>query len=409
MRSRIARRTSAAISVLIVLISIAIVIQLSRTLQNHQSEYVLSEGMWPVIEQERQILLLREVVHAISLGQIVSDEDYQLRRGIAFSRADIIRDFARGNPTFDRENQRELLVQLQHKLNEYAGIERLKLPTPEIARRLLPSINAAADVAHDLVNIRRDAIFDANDQTFSMIWKLQMSQIITIILLTLIGIGFYYRNQAAKKRLRMTMLQAEELAVANERTRVAREIHDGLGHYLDEIHMHLGATWVLRDKEPDTAYDSLNTARERMVEARRELRRAINVLRADYLVGPLEELLGDPIRTCQLAGIHTTLRIQGTSRTLPEPIKQVLYRTAQEALTNVRKHAQASQVDVWLDYRQPKQVRLIIEDDGIGGPPQSNGGRGLIGLRERVELVNGHIGIDTELGQGYRIEIEVAG
>lgn len=408
MRSRIARQTSTAISVLSALISIAIVIQLSLSLQNHQAQYIATEGMWPVVEQERSILLLREMVQMIHLGQIVSAEDYQLRRGIAFSRVEIIRELAQGNPTFDSGNQRDLLVQLQQHMNEYAGIEQLKMPNSETARRLLSPINAAVEVSHDLVNIRRDAVFDANIQTFAMIQRLQISQIIALILLIL-SIGFYYRNRAANKRLRVTMLQAEDLAIANERTRVAREIHDGLGHYLDEIHMHLGATWVLRDKEPETAYDSLNIARERMVEARRELRRAVNVLRADYLAGSLEELLGDPIRTCQLAGIHTTLRIQGTSRILSEPIKQVLYRTTQEALTNVRKHAQASRVDVWLDYRQPKQVRLIIEDDGIGGPPQSNGGRGLIGLRERVELVNGHIGIDTELGQGYRIEIEVAG
>lgn len=407
MRARIVGQASTMIATLIIVVSVAIVTQLSLSLQNHQAHYVVQEGMWPVVEQERSLLLLREIVKTIYLGG--ASDDYQLRRGIAFSRVEIIRDFSQGNPTFDGGNQRSLLVQLQEHMERYERIEQSKVPDSDMARRLLPSIDAAVEVSHDLVNIRRDAIFDANIQTFGMIQRLQISQIVTLILLILIGIGFFYRNRAATKRLRMTMLQAEDLAIANERTRVAREIHDGLGHYLDEVHMHLGAAWMLRIQEPDTADDSLKIARDRMIVARQELRRAIHALHADYLAGPLEELLAHPMRTCQLGGICTNLHIQGMSRSLSEAIKQVLYRTTQEALTNVRKHAQASRVDVWLDYRQPKQVRLIIEDDGNGVPPQGGGGRGLVGLRERVELVDGQFRIDAKLGQGYTIEIEVAG
>src|SRR5690242_4533116 len=125
--------------------SIAIVTQLSLSLQNHQAQYVINEGMWPVVEQERSILLLREMVQMIRLGQRVSDEDYQLRRGIAFSRVEIIREFAQGNPTFDDGNQRDLLIQLQQHMNEYASIEQLKVPDSETARHLLSPINAAVE------------------------------------------------------------------------------------------------------------------------------------------------------------------------------------------------------------------------------------------------------------------------
>ncbi len=212
----------------------------------------------------------------------------------------------------------------------------------------------------------------------------------------------------ANHDLHRSRQQAEDLAIEQERNRVARDIHDGLGHFLDEVNLHLGAAGTLWDADRETAHDSLIVAQHQVREARQELRRAISALRADYLASPIEDLLVNPIRVCQLAGIETHLHVAGSKRPLPEVIKQVLYRTTQEALNNVRKHAQARHATVYLDYGETNRMRLVVEDDGLGFPPdRSTGGRGLVGLRERVAAVNGLIKIESEIGQGYRIEVVV--
>ena len=98
--------------------------------------------------------------------------------------------------------------------------------------------------------------------------------------------------------------------------------------------------------------------------------------------------------------------VAGTIRPLTPQANLTLYRAAQEALTNVGKHAHASNVDLHLDYRDERLVRLRIKDDGLGSS-NSEGGFGLLGVRERVQQLSGAVRVITDSGQGFALEVEL--
>ena len=93
-------------------------------------------------------------------------------------------------------------------------------------------------------------------------------------------------------------------------------------------------------------------------------------------------------------------------RSLTPQANLTLYRTAQEALTNVEKHARANGVELHLDFSRQHLVRLSIKDDGVGSD-RSEGGFGLLGVRERVQILNGSVRVRTEVGQGFELEVEL--
>src|SRR5262249_35849620 len=105
-------------------------------------------------------------------------------------------------------------------------------------------------------------------------------------------------------------------------------------------------------------------------------------------------------------GLNTNLSVTGPVRPLSPPTNLTLYRAAQEALTNVAKHAHANNVEVALDYKNPQVTHLSVEDDGVGSST-SEGGFGLLGVRERVQLLNGTVSVRTEIGKGFTLEVEV--
>ncbi len=118
--------------------------------------------------------------------------------------------------------------------------------------------------------------------------------------------------------------------------------------------------------------------------------------------------MADLVQESRDAGIVTNLDVRGQPRPLPPQAELTLYRAAQEALTNVRKHARASRADLTLDYAPGGRVRLAIVDNGIGAA-ETNGGFGLLGLRERVQLVGGQLLVHSSPGQGVRVEVETPG
>jgi signal transduction histidine kinase len=106
----------------------------------------------------------------------------------------------------------------------------------------------------------------------------------------------------------------------------------------------------------------------------------------------------------------TRLRVEGSSRRLAEPIEFTLFRAAQEALTNARRHARASRVTITVEFTGTASVRLRVEDDGVGASDAASdaaGGFGLIGMRERAALIGGALAITTGPGQGFALELEV--
>lgn len=211
---------------------------------------------------------------------------------------------------------------------------------------------------------------------------------------------------AANHQLREYAAKVEELATAKERNRLAREIHDSLGHYLTVINVQLEAARAVIDRDGERARDVLGKAQSLTQEGLNEVRRSVAALRtAPTTDRPLPEILAALVDECRVAGVEAGLTLKGEPRSLSPQAELALYRAAQEGLTNVRKHARAAQATVTLTY-EPETVLLTIEDDGVGCAAAEEG-FGLLGIRERATLLSGGVRIHTAEGRGFRLEVEV--
>jgi signal transduction histidine kinase len=213
----------------------------------------------------------------------------------------------------------------------------------------------------------------------------------------------------ANDRLRENAVQIQELATTTERNRIAREIHDTLGHSLTIVHVQLDAARVLFESDPPGALAAVERAQRLTHEGLEEVRRSVSMLRGATLAGrtllaALEKLVGD---SCA-AGLEARLEVAGAPRRLSAATEFTLYRAAQEALTNAQRHARASSVVASLDFGAAQGVALAIEDDGLGAE-RAGGGYGLVGLRERVLSLGGRVDIETSAGRGFRLRVEVPG
>lgn len=201
--------------------------------------------------------------------------------------------------------------------------------------------------------------------------------------------------------------QVEELAATQERNRLAREIHDNLGHYLTIVNVQIEAAKVTFDSDPRRALDLLNKAQELTQKGLASVRESVSALRVSPVENrQLAEAISALIEETRAIGISTKFDIFGEPRTVHEKVALALYRAVQEGLTNVRKHAHASRVDVELDFSQPDKIRLSIRDDGTGAADTSSG-FGLVGIRERVHLLGGDCRIETQVGMGFCLEVSV--
>jgi signal transduction histidine kinase len=198
----------------------------------------------------------------------------------------------------------------------------------------------------------------------------------------------------------------EELATTNERNRIAREIHDGLGHYLTVINMQIQAARAVQESDPARASEAMGKAGAMAQEALADVRRSVAALRASPTENkPLTESIQALADETRAAGIQTDFAVQGTPRPLSPQADLTLYRAAQEALTNIRKHAHASAVNIRLNYDNGT-VKLTVKDNGVGTAATDNG-FGLIGVRERTQLLNGQVNVNTAPGQGFSLEVSL--
>ncbi len=212
----------------------------------------------------------------------------------------------------------------------------------------------------------------------------------------------------ANEQLRSQAATVEELAKTKERNRIARDIHDGLGHYLTVVHVQLEAAQALLVRDPKTARGALLKAQELTREGLADVRRSVAVLRGSAPQRPLLTAIEKLAAECSADGINASLKLSGTPRPLPEPVEITLYRAAQEALTNVRRHARASRLTIELAFAASDGIRLRVEDDGIGADDVGHG-FGLLGLRERAESVGGKIAVRSARGRGFTLEVELPG
>jgi signal transduction histidine kinase len=198
------------------------------------------------------------------------------------------------------------------------------------------------------------------------------------------------------EELRESRAAHAESAALAERSRVARELHDVLAHSLSALALQLEGTRLMaRKSEADPeVIDGLERAHHLAVSGLSEARQAISALRGDDLPA-LEDLAGT------FPG--TTLTVTGTPREPSSEARLALYRTAQEALTNVRRHSASDRVELRLDY-EDDGTTLTVEDHGTSAPVIGGSGYGLTGMRERAELLGGrlHAGPTDD---GFRVEL----
>ncbi len=218
-------------------------------------------------------------------------------------------------------------------------------------------------------------------------------------------------NELAKanQRLREYASQIEDLTITKERNRIAREIHDGLGHYLTTIYMQIQAAQAVLRDNPHKALVSLETAQQLVREALADVRQSVGMLRGTReKVAPIPERLSILVKNSTTDDFSISFEVKGVPRNLTPQAEHVIYRVVQEGLNNALKHAQASHVWVVLDYENSQEVKVTIKDNGVGSD-QSETGFGLIGLRERVNFLNGMLRITSTEGSGFMIEVILPG
>lgn len=200
-------------------------------------------------------------------------------------------------------------------------------------------------------------------------------------------------------------------ALAEERLRIAQELHDVVAHSMGVIAVQAGVGAHVIDSEPGEAKKALEaisrTSRSTLVEIRRMLGVLREDQRAPYVPAPGLADLPRLVRDVASAGLHAEVRVEGTTTELPPGVDFTAYRVVQEALTNVLKHAGRATATVIIGY-EGTALRLEILDDGRGvngrAPP---GGHGLVGMRERVGVYGGSFEAGPRTGGGFRVAVRL--
>ena len=211
--------------------------------------------------------------------------------------------------------------------------------------------------------------------------------------------------ETANAELRAAAERTAALATAQERNRIARDIHDGLGHYLTVVAVQLQAARALLAAQPDRAVEAIDKAELAARTALDDVRRSVGALRESGPRPVLAEALAGLARE---SGLAVAFECAGSPRPLAEAAEQALFRTVQEALTNVRKHAATAQAQVSLNFSDTARVVVEVADAGRGRSSVSPAsGFGLPGLRERLATVGGTLVADNRPGGGFLVRAEV--
>jgi signal transduction histidine kinase len=240
------------------------------------------------------------------------------------------------------------------------------------------------------------------------IWFRNLASATAAVVFVVVYVGVAAREREARQHVEQLSAEVAQLAAANERNRLAREIHDTLGHYLTVIHVQLEAARALVPAEPDRALQAINRAQVLARDGLTAVRQSVKALREDTRVEGIAEQLASLVDASRDETFTATFASTGTARPIGAAAALALHRTALEALTNVRRHAAATQVAFILTYRDDGRVQLRVEDDGRGSESLT-GGFGLIGIRERAEQLGGSVNYRSAPGQGFTLDMELPG
>jgi signal transduction histidine kinase len=242
-----------------------------------------------------------------------------------------------------------------------------------------------------------DFIWDAI--TFTVAWVIGFA------------VGEKYREvDLAKERAERAEREREEearRAVADERARIARELHDVVGHSVSVMTVQASAVRRLLEQDQERVSAALQVVEQTGREALAEMRRMVGVLRhaedgPALAPQPSLEQLERLVEHTREAGLRVELRIEGDPVQLPAGIDLTAYRLVQEGLTNAIKHARAQRAEVLVRYADG-HVEVSVSDDGEGGGGGEGGGHGLVGIRERISVYGGDLEAGPRPGGGFRL------
>jgi len=200
-------------------------------------------------------------------------------------------------------------------------------------------------------------------------------------------------------------------AVAEERARIARELHDVVGHSVSVMTVQASGVRRLLRPDQDREREALLIVERTGREALAEMRRMVGVLRRPEeapALAPQPSLdhLGRLVEQAREAGLPVELSIEGDAIQLPAGVDLTAYRLVQEGLTNVVKHAQATRAEVLVNYGE-SYLEVTVTDNGSGVGNGDGGGHGLVGIRERVSVYGGELDAGPQPGGGYRLRAKL--
>lgn len=244
-------------------------------------------------------------------------------------------------------------------------------------------------------------------------WHPARIALTTLGILVTFGIGEGFRTRSQNlAEFRRAQVQRRQTEVQAERVRIARELHDVLAHSLSQINVQAGVGLHLMQKQPEKAAEALASIKDSSKIALDEVRSVLGILRAEDGQDPSAPLVPEPDLS-RLAGLVASVTSQGVTVTLdcsvtggPQATQLAIYRIVQESLTNVVRHAKASSAQVTVSTAGTDYL-LSVGDDGIGLAGESGSGRGLLGMRERAELLGGSLDVSASASGGTLITARI--
>jgi signal transduction histidine kinase len=239
-------------------------------------------------------------------------------------------------------------------------------------------------------------------------WLRNIAQATAAVVFVVVYTGAAERERAARQRAESLTVEVAQLAAANERNRMAREIHDTLGHYLTVIHIQLEAARAVLGQDPDRGMLAVTRAQALAKDGLAAVRQSVKALREEGSVDGIAEQIASLVESARDEKFDVALTIAGRPRPVSAAVALALHRTTLEALTNVRKHADAAHVDIELAFRDEGLVQLRVKDDGKGGAEETAGaGFGLRGIRERAEQLKGRASYRMAPNEGFTLSVEL--
>lgn len=205
-----------------------------------------------------------------------------------------------------------------------------------------------------------------------------------------------------------THAKLKEITIAKERTRIAQEMHDSIGHSLIALRMHIEYAENVIDANPQQARAALTKAHDFSQKSIKNLRKAVAILKDQSATGQIEigELLNDMIESLHTAGkLKFTLNFDKDVESCHQDLKNSIYTTVRESVTNGLKHGKAQQFRIDIT-KNGDQIRVAVEDNGVGCD-QIKKSHGLQGIEERIGLLNGKVSFSSEKGHGFTMLAEI--